>query len=180
MCKLCQRFIKLFDLPRWLICAAIHLFLSLFFSLQCCTQVNLLDISSTCRFYIKLFCLSNCFIVQCRNASIFLRWVFVESEIHRFESSTLCPIAVRLNNMDPYKISLNTPALKPPDGVISNFDHPDNKNSEIYATLILSVIVSTLMVWTRLYTKYFIIKAHGWEDCTLDVILSVLSAIFLS
>lgn len=82
-------------------------------------------------------------------------------------------IAVRSYNMDLTKIPLDTPAMKPPNGVTPNFEHPRGMGSEVYTTLFLSIVISTVFVWTRLYTKHFIIKTHGWEDCMFDAINSV-------
>lgn len=81
-------------------------------------------------------------------------------------------IAIRPNKMDHSIVTPDTPAMRPPNGVIPNFDHPHGIISEIYATLILSMMISTVFVWTRLYTRYFIIKAHGWEDCMFQLSLS--------
>lgn len=74
--------------------------------------------------------------------------------------------------MDVFKlIPPDTPAMNPPHGVISDFEHPHAMMSEVYTTLVLSIVVSTIIVLIRLYTKYFVIKAHGWEDCTFNVII---------
>ena len=70
--------------------------------------------------------------------------------------------------MDLTTIPPDTPAMKPPNGVIANFEHPRGMSSEVYTTLVLSIVASTVFVWTRLYTRYFIIKTHGWEDCMFD------------
>ena len=60
---------------------------------------------------------------------------------------------------------LNCPGLPPPEGVIPNFvDPPTLEHVQIAAT----VVCLTLAVFTtvlRMYTKVFIIKAIGWEDC---------------
>ena len=69
--------------------------------------------------------------------------------------------------MDIAALPLDTPALKPPPGVIPNFDNPAGVQGEIFATLIVCLVVSTIFVWSRLYTRYFIIKSQGWDDCNV-------------
>lgn len=70
--------------------------------------------------------------------------------------------------MDLSHITQDTPAMMPPHGMTSNFETPHSTSGGIYATLILSIVISTVFVWTRLYTRYFVIKLYGWEDCTLS------------
>lgn len=69
--------------------------------------------------------------------------------------------------MDLSTLPRDTPALQPPPGITSNFDNPYNIKPEINAALGVCLGVSTVLVWLRLYTRFFIIKCHGWEDCKL-------------
>ncbi|KAF7509484.1 hypothetical protein GJ744_008047 [Endocarpon pusillum] len=66
--------------------------------------------------------------------------------------------------MDLSTLPRDTPALKPPPGTTSNFDNPYNIKPEIYATVGVCLGVSTVLVWLRAYTKFVILKSHGWED----------------
>lgn len=72
--------------------------------------------------------------------------------------------------MDIDALPLNTPALKPPPGVVPDFDNPSGIQGEIHALLIVCAVISTIFVWLRLYTRYFIIKSHGWDDCKVIVL----------
>ena len=71
--------------------------------------------------------------------------------------------------MDIDALPLDTPALKPPPGVTPNFDNPSGIQGEIHAILIFCAVISTIFVWLRLYTRYFINNSHGWDDCTVFV-----------
>lgn len=60
---------------------------------------------------------------------------------------------------------LDRPAMPAPDGIIPNFVNPPNLNKEITFTLALCMSVATLLVSIRMYTKMFIIRSVGHEDC---------------
>ncbi len=57
------------------------------------------------------------------------------------------------------------PGLTPPSGVVSNLIDPYSDEDMIKLTLALCLSASTILVWTRLYTKMFISRFVGWEDC---------------
>ncbi len=59
------------------------------------------------------------------------------------------------------------PGLLPPPGVISNFSNPYSDEDAIILTLGLCLSASTLLVGTRMYTKVFISRFTGWEDCNI-------------
>ena len=61
----------------------------------------------------------------------------------------------------------DTPALKPPLGVAPNFEHPSGVHRLYLAILILCLVVCTIFVWMRLYTRKFLNKSVRWDDCTL-------------
>ncbi|KAH6609747.1 hypothetical protein Trco_003093 [Trichoderma cornu-damae] len=50
-------------------------------------------------------------------------------------------------------MDLNGPALAPPEGVIPNLDHPENKNWLAWFTLLLFCVVSTICVFVRAYGR---------------------------
>jgi hypothetical protein len=62
-----------------------------------------------------------------------------------------------------HKFILEQPALKPPQGVVPNFvDPPNLRNDPLTITLLL---ISTIVVWIRLYTKLRIVRKPVLEDC---------------
>ena len=61
----------------------------------------------------------------------------------------------------------NIPALPPPDGTYSNFEHPQTLASSL---IIVNAIFLSLMlggVALRLYTRAILARALGWDDCRL-------------
>lgn len=62
-----------------------------------------------------------------------------------------------------HEAMLNMPALKPPPGVQPNFTNPSNlRNDPLTISLLL---ISTIVVWIRLYTKIHVTKKMLLEDC---------------
>ncbi|KAL9600280.1 MAG: hypothetical protein Q9179_003268 [Wetmoreana sp. 5 TL-2023] len=58
------------------------------------------------------------------------------------------------------------PALQPPTGTRSNFENPQ---SRAYLTVIPCAAIVGLMiifVFTRMYTKVYVLKSVGWDDYT--------------
>ncbi len=71
-------------------------------------------------------------------------------------------------NYDPATIPL-APA---PPGVTPNFVNPENRTWQVYVTSAVCLVVTTLFVALRFYTKIFIIKQMTRDDCTeFDVLL---------
>lgn len=60
----------------------------------------------------------------------------------------------------------NIPALPPPDGVHSQFDHPRSLASSLIAVNAVFLPLMIIAVGTRLYTRAFIANALGWDDYT--------------
>jgi hypothetical protein len=58
---------------------------------------------------------------------------------------------------------LNLPALPPPPDIIPNFENPPNLKQPELA--VLQLILVTLAVWMRLYTKQFVVRRMLAEDC---------------
>ena len=63
------------------------------------------------------------------------------------------------------RILLGGPAMSPPAGVIPAFDHAPNLDIYVTMTITWCVIVATLAVLLRMYTKVFILRVLAWEDC---------------
>lgn len=62
---------------------------------------------------------------------------------------------------------LDGPAMEPPPGGTSNFIDPPILMVPYVITLVLCLIMSTLALAMRLYTKFCIIRKNGWEDCEM-------------
>ena len=60
---------------------------------------------------------------------------------------------------------LNCPGLQPPAGIIPNFVNPPSLENVQIAAAVVCLVLATLTTLLRMYTKMFIIKAVGWEDC---------------
>lgn len=60
---------------------------------------------------------------------------------------------------------LDGPAGIPPTGVIPNFDNPPNKDIYLYVTVTLTIWSATCAVIIRIYTKHFLLRSMGYEDC---------------
>ncbi len=59
----------------------------------------------------------------------------------------------------------NVPGMVPPSGVIPNFDDPHSRG-EIYTAVATTIMVAMyICVTCKLYTKYFIVRKLGWDDC---------------
>lgn len=57
--------------------------------------------------------------------------------------------------------------IPPPPGVTPNFDNPVLHGYRTWAIdSSVCIVFSSLFVLMRIYTKFILIKTHGWEDCT--------------
>ncbi len=56
-------------------------------------------------------------------------------------------------------------ALPPPPGITPNFTNPYSIAEGLIAVGILCLTLTSLTTAMRIYTKLYIIKVHGWEDC---------------
>lgn len=60
------------------------------------------------------------------------------------------------------------PAMKPPAGVTPDFNNPGRDGSNATQTIIgLATLtgLTVIILIARLYTKFVVLKKHGWEDC---------------
>ena len=64
------------------------------------------------------------------------------------------------------------PGLAPPPGVTPNFIDPPSIHLEASIALVICLAVTTPLVWLRLYTRLYIMKSHGLDDCKLPTSLS--------
>ncbi|TGO34063.1 hypothetical protein BHYA_0214g00140 [Botrytis hyacinthi] len=61
--------------------------------------------------------------------------------------------------------------LPPPPGVIPNFEDPYSIASVLHGFTILLLVLSTFSTIIRMYTRFQIMKDHGWEDYLPDIML---------
>ncbi|KAF2966245.1 hypothetical protein GQX73_g7356 [Xylaria multiplex] len=59
---------------------------------------------------------------------------------------------------------LDGPALEPPPNVSSNFDNPSNLNTAGYVVPSIALAITTIFVFIRLYTRFFIVRRARLED----------------
>jgi hypothetical protein len=57
------------------------------------------------------------------------------------------------------------PAMKPPHGVVSNFDDPPDMNLLFTILMITAMVIGTPFVMIRLYTNWFLRRKVLVEDC---------------
>ena len=69
--------------------------------------------------------------------------------------------------MDKAKIKelLEGPGMKPPMGVIPNFVDPPNQLDALLAVTSLCFIIATFCVAIRAWTRFYLMRTYGWEDC---------------
>lgn len=68
--------------------------------------------------------------------------------------------------MDPNVDYWQVPSAKPPNGITPNFVDPPSIGHRQTATNIVVLIVMIVVVLLRLYTRIFIVKSVGYDDCT--------------
>lgn len=63
---------------------------------------------------------------------------------------------------------MKSPGGKPPPGVTPNRHNPQNMLLPVeHAVSILGLILATGFVAVRVYTRFFVVKKPGWDDCKL-------------
>ena len=60
---------------------------------------------------------------------------------------------------------LDGPAGVPPAGVTPNFNSPQNQDLALYVMASMTVSFATFAVVIRIYTKHFLLRSTGREDC---------------
>ena len=70
-----------------------------------------------------------------------------------------------MNTGDVSDVSIG--GLQPPPGVTPNFVDPYSIMSAALVVIIVFLILTSATTAIRLYTKFCLIKTHGWEDCEL-------------
>ncbi len=60
---------------------------------------------------------------------------------------------------------LRRPAAQPPPGVTPNLINPENLRTSVVILSTLVFSISFLAVSIRMYTKWYVIRSVGWDDC---------------
>lgn len=58
------------------------------------------------------------------------------------------------------------PGMEPPLGEVPNLINPPTMENINLLCQVSCLTLSTVCVLIRMYTKIYIIRSHGWEDCT--------------
>ena len=76
--------------------------------------------------------------------------------------------------MDPSYYA-NLPVGAPPPGVVSNFDHPSTRATEVRITMGICLGITSVFIVLRLYVKILITHMWGWDDCEfLEMVVCLL------
>lgn len=62
---------------------------------------------------------------------------------------------------------LQIPALSPPQGIIPNFAHPDNRGAILVIVNGVLLVLMAPFVAIRAYTKIAIVRKASWDDLTI-------------
>ena len=66
----------------------------------------------------------------------------------------------------PPGIDLSMIALQqPPPGVEQNLVNPESTANTAIAVTVLFTVIMFVFVCVRMYTKVFVSRARGWDDC---------------
>lgn len=84
---------------------------------------------------------------------------------------TLHPLAMATNSstleqpQTKLEELLNGPAGVPPPGILPNFNNPPNLHTSIFAAEAVCLTLTSLAVLIRLYTRHFLLRSVGYDDC---------------
>lgn len=73
------------------------------------------------------------------------------------------PSIETLNSIPPEAFKL-IPFEAPPPGVVPNFEHPSTRVPVILGVSIAFLVIATLCLSIRIYTKLYIAKKWIWDD----------------
>ena len=68
-------------------------------------------------------------------------------------------------NATELQLLLSGPAGKPPPGVLPNFVNPPTLNTASVSAMTVELVLTTLFVSMRMYTKAFLMRSLWYEDC---------------
>lgn len=72
---------------------------------------------------------------------------------------------MRLPPNIPYEILSKIPAMKPPHGVVSNFDDPYTRGPLFIALSGFAIGFMYLFLFVRFYSKFCTRRKLTWDDC---------------
>lgn len=73
----------------------------------------------------------------------------------------------KMMNFPPHLNLTTTPLTRPPPGVKSNFEHPSESRGDQYRPIIICfTILGSTFVLIRLYTRIWITRHVGADDCS--------------
>ena len=55
--------------------------------------------------------------------------------------------------------------MPPPPGVVPDFVHPVSRAHQVIVVTVVFLTLAALMVMLRMYTRWFITRAVGYDDC---------------
>ena len=61
----------------------------------------------------------------------------------------------------------DVPGMPPPAGVVPNLENPYSRGNTYTAVATTITALMIAFVLCRMYTKYFIVRKVGWDDCEL-------------
>ena len=70
--------------------------------------------------------------------------------------------------------------LSPPPGVAPNLTDPYTLHPFQALTIAQCIIVTTIVVLARLYTKQYVIKKRNWEDCRFSISINNFHSLLLT
>ncbi|KAI1465637.1 uncharacterized protein F4812DRAFT_104979 [Daldinia caldariorum] len=76
---------------------------------------------------------------------------------------------LRFVERNPKNAILNSGALQPPEGLEPNFDNPTSDVPGASAVFSVCLVLSTIAVLGRLYTRFFLLKQHYISDYILAI-----------
>ncbi len=59
----------------------------------------------------------------------------------------------------------NIPAAAPPPGMVSNFSDPKTLSTSLIVLNAIFLSIMLIVVGARLYSRAFLSRAIGWDDC---------------
>ncbi len=57
------------------------------------------------------------------------------------------------------------PAFDPPPGVAPNFNNPESRMQGLVVTAVCFTVIAGICVCLRMYTRIFLTRSVGWDDC---------------
>ena len=101
------------------------------------------------------------------------RYIFYNTVVLWLFSLRFCPLwqfflgIMDSSQLPPFADLSQLPAGRPPANTLPNFIDPVTLKAPIVALNVLFLALATLLVVLRLYTRKYVSRVLGWEDCTV-------------